>query len=134
MKRIKETDGFTYKDYRTSKKSMYLEKKTKIADELLKYYLSIGSKNTQIDFYDEYKKENMNKKNFYEETDELKKKNSNLYNYLELKSIEDLNKVMKKLYGIKPMYRKGNEELAINYILRMVNYKPETEKKIYKLI
>jgi hypothetical protein len=134
MKRIKETDGFNYKDYRTSKKSIYLEKKTNIADELLKYYLSIGSKNTQLDLYDEYKKTNRKGKTFYEEIDELKKKYSNIYNYIALKSIDDLNNVMKKLFGIKPMYKKGNEELAIHYILRMVEYKPEIEKKIYKLI
>jgi hypothetical protein len=126
IKRIDETDGFSY-EYEVKKITNIMSKKDKIMDELLKYYLSIGSKNTQFEIY-EKKKEERRKLN------ELKKKYSNLYNYIAFKSIEDLLKVINKIYGKKPMYNEEERNLAIKYILQMVNYKPDTEKKIYKLI
>jgi len=133
MKRIKETDGFNYKDYRTSNKSIYLEKKTNITDELLKYYLSIGSKNTQLDLYDEDKKKNMNKKDYYDEFEELKSIFNKLYLYIEKKPIEDLNKLIKKLNPKMPFkYTKSNEDMGHKYILELVNYKPSNENEIYK--
>jgi hypothetical protein len=135
MKRIKETDGFNYKDYRTSNKSIYLEKKTNVTDELLKYYLSIGSKNTQFDLYDEYKKENMNKKDYYDEFEELKSIFNKLYLYIEKKPIEDLNKLIKKLYPKMPFkYTKSNEDMGHKYILQLVNHKPSRENEIYKYL
>lgn len=48
IKRIDETDGFSY-EYEEKKITNIKSKKDKIMDELLKYYLSIGSKNSQIE-------------------------------------------------------------------------------------
>jgi hypothetical protein len=48
IKRIDETDGFSY-EYEATKKTNIMKKKDIIMDELIKYYLSIGSKNSQIE-------------------------------------------------------------------------------------
>jgi len=136
MKRIKDTNGFNYIDYKASKKNIVLDNKKLLimTDEVIKYYLNIGSKNTQLEVYDEYKKKNINAKDYYEEYKKLQNKYSSLYNYLNMKSIDDLNKVIKKIYKGKYKYSKDFEDLAIKYILGSVDYKPDTEKSIYKLI
>ena len=135
LKRIKETDGFNYKDFKASKKDIYIQKRGNITDELLKYYLNIGSKNTQFELYDDYKKKNPTGKDYYEEDEELKSKYNKLYKYLEDKPINFLNKIFKKLRpDEKIIYKDKDRDLVINFILRVnKREKPDTENMIYKM-
>ena len=76
IKRIDETDGFSYED-EVKQKTNIMSKKDIIMDDLIKYYLSIGSKNSQI---------------------ESKKRNADLQKQLEKDMIKkNITKIMKDL-------------------------------------
>lgn len=123
IKRIDETDGFSYED-EAKEKTNIMSKKNIILDDLLKYYLNIGSKNSQIELY-----EKKNKR--IDEYNKLKSKYNKLYSYIKNKPIEYLNKIIKKFYPkIKFKYEKANE--ANEYLLQLVNQEPSRENEIYE--
>ena len=106
----------------------------------MKYYLNIGSKNTQLKLLENFKKDNVGKKDYYEEYEELKNKYSTLYNYIKNKTIDDFNKIIKKVFKRKFQYNKTIDvKFAIKFVLQLLNIEPTKkqpiiEKQIFNLV